>query len=288
MPQNNLIPQAAPHTIHDGLAVYSIGEGPTVLLMPPPHGFPLGPAVEGHLAQVLLKVGCQVVTFDPPGAFQSSRPLDLGMPEILECTGESLDVLKIQQPITVLGHSMAGLCAIAYSLAHPDLVAKLVLVGALSGAPAIARCKAMPWGRWLTGSDRWKFTLLGLRLSMGRGNLVTHKKLLRLLWKASHVDQSLIPELEVLPTDRRLAAPPRDAWPRVARKLDYSMRLGELAMPTLVCVGRSDPQAPVACSEELARAIPQSRLVIFERSGHYPFVEEVQAFTETLSDFLAA
>jgi proline iminopeptidase len=70
--------------------------------------------------------------------------------------------------------------------------------------------------------------------------------------------------------------------------LDYSQQVKEIQVPTLVCVGRSDPQAPVPCSEELAQSLPEAHLVIFERSGHYPFIEERQHFVEVLSSFLAA
>ncbi|MGV1008884.1 MAG: alpha/beta fold hydrolase, partial [Dermatophilaceae bacterium] len=34
--------------------------------------------------------------------------------------------------------------------------------------------------------------------------------------------------------------------------------------------GRQDPQYPPACSQELARGIPESRVVWFDHSGHFP------------------
>ena len=74
----------------------------------------------------------------------------------------------------------------------------------------------------------------------------------------------------------------------VARHLDYSQRVKEIRIPTLVCGGRLDPQAPVSCSEELAQGLPDAHLIVFERSGHYPFIEERQRFAEILSSFLAA
>lgn len=145
----------------------------------------------------------------------------------------------------------------------------------------------MPWGMQLADLDFWQFVLWGLQLSAGFGNLAMHKKLLRLLWKYSYADKSLIPRLEIIPEDYHLPAPVRDKWPKIARQLDYSRRLKEICVPALICVGRFDPQAPVACSEELARSIPEARLVIFEQSGHYPFVEERQQFMQVLSGFLA-
>jgi proline iminopeptidase len=42
----------------------------------------------------------------------------------------------------------------------------------------------------------------------------------------------------------------------------------------------------MACSEELARGISGARLVVFEQSGHLPFVEEPERFLRELNGFL--
>ncbi len=81
-------------------------------------------------------------------------------------------------------------------------------------------------------------------------------------------------------------AHPRTQWGQVARYLDYRPRLSEVRTPTLILVGRHDPQMPPACAQELAAGIPNARLVIFERSGHYPFLEEPDAFWEAICAFL--
>ncbi|MDQ3855189.1 MAG: alpha/beta hydrolase, partial [Chloroflexota bacterium] len=81
-------------------------------------------------------------------------------------------------------------------------------------------------------------------------------------------------------------AHPRTRWGLVARRLDYRRRLGELGAPTLLLVGRHDPQMPLACSEELTAGIPDARLVVFEQSGHYPFLEEPEAFWGAVGPFL--
>ena len=54
----------------------------------------------------------------------------------------------------------------------------------------------------------------------------------------------------------------------------------------MVLVGRHNPEGPLPCSKELFEGISHARLVIFERSGHYPFVEENSRFTEALDVFL--
>jgi proline iminopeptidase len=242
---------------------------------------------ESPLAHILVEIDGGVVTFDPPGAFRSTRPAQVTMPEIVDCAEEALKACGVQGPLAVVGHSMGGLCALAFTLAYPGRVAKLVLIGSVSGGPAIARGKGLPWGMHRASLDFWRFAWWGFQVSTGRGSLAVHKRLLRLLWKLSYVDQRFIPALEIAPEDHRLLAPVRDRWPQVARRLDFSSSLKDIAVPTLVCVGRLDPQAPVSCSQELGRGIPGARLEIFEHSGHYPFIEEEPGFTRVLDEFLA-
>ena len=73
----------------------------------------------------------------------------------------------------------------------------------------------------------------------------------------------------------------------MARRLDYVPRLAQIAAPTLIMCGRYYPQYPPACSEELARHIKGAELIIFERSGHYPFIEEPEAFSSAVTTFLS-
>lgn len=272
-------------TMRGGLAIYTVGLGEPLLLMPYPHGFTLESTAEGPLARLLAGLGRQVITFDPPGAFRSTRPARVDMPEMLESAEETLETTAVSGAVDLVGHSMGGLAALAFTLEQPERVQRLVLVDTIAGGPAIQRGNGMPWNwRW-SDPDFWRFVRWGWPLGRGKGNLATHKRLLQLIKDASYVDKSQIPRIAIEAGDNRRPAPVRDRWPTVARRLDYSRRLGQVRAPTLVGVGRFDPQAPVACSEELARGIPRARLVIFERSGHYPFVEEPRRFAGEVVSF---
>ena len=279
-----------PFAVHDGLACYAAGAGEAVFLMPYPHGFGRAPIVQEPLAAVLRELDQQVVSFDPPGMFNTRRTARVSMPEMLNCAEEALDTLGIAGPLTLVGHNMGGFCAIAYALARPERVKRLSIIGSLASASAIQHAKGLPWGDWLTGRDRLRYIYWGFRLSWGLGgNLALHKQMLQLLMYASYADKSLVPGVEIEKDDRHRPAPVRDVWPRTifAQRLDYRARLSEIRVPALIGVGCHDPQAPVGCSEELAQGIPGARLIIFERSGHYPFTEEPDLFRQTLAEFLA-
>lgn len=64
-------------------------------------------------------------------------------------------------------------------------------------------------------------------------------------------------------------------------------QLPQIGCPTLVTVGRHDWITPVSCSETIADLIPGSELVVFEKSGHSPQVEEAELFQKVVREFLA-
>lgn len=55
-------------------------------------------------------------------------------------------------------------------------------------------------------------------------------------------------------------------------------RLGEIAHPVALIAGRHDRTCPVGAHEELAAEIPGAQLTVLERSGHFGFLEEPEAF----------
>ena len=62
--------------------------------------------------------------------------------------------------------------------------------------------------------------------------------------------------------------------------------LGRIACPTVVICGREDRRTPVAAHEELAGLIPGAKLRVIERAGHFTPLEEPQAVTYALRDWL--
>jgi proline iminopeptidase len=271
---------------HAGLAVYQLGSGEPLLLMPAPHGFVAGPTAEGPLATLLARLGRTVITFDPPGAFRSTRTARVNLAEMLNCAAEALVACGIDGPVDLVGHSMSGLCALAFAVEQPDVVRRLLLIGSVAGGPSVLRGRGLPLCWSFADARFWRAAWLGMWLRSGHGSLAQHKRMLELIWRASYHDPAHVPSVAVEPDDARRPAPIRDRWPRVAQSIDDSRRLAAVRAPTLVCVGRYDPQAPVACSEELAAGMPSARLVIFEGSGHYPFVEEAERFAAQAAGFL--
>ncbi len=69
---------------------------------------------------------------------------------------------------------------------------------------------------------------------------------------------------------------------------DYRESVREIDVPTLLCFGADEKLFPAAAGEDLAERIRGSRLVVFEESGHCPFLEEPDRFNAELEQFVAS
>ncbi len=63
-------------------------------------------------------------------------------------------------------------------------------------------------------------------------------------------------------------------------------RIADVEVPTLVLVGLHDRNVGVDVARDVARSIPQARLVILERSAHFPDIEEPGEYAAAVRAFL--
>lgn len=68
---------------------------------------------------------------------------------------------------------------------------------------------------------------------------------------------------------------------------DHTAELGSLKMPVLVMAGRFDGIVYPALALRFKRYLPQAEMVIFEKSGHFPFLEETDHHAEVIKTFLS-
>ncbi len=273
-----------PQCVHQGLAIYGIGQGDPVLLMPGPHRFQQpGDGSAAPLIEGLIRLGRRVISFDPPGSGHSTRASHLSMAEIHECADETLDQSNIRGRIDGMGHSMGGLCMLAYALARPARIRRLVLVGTGSGGPAYMNAPGALWNR--THPAFWRMALLGI-LHIVWPCQALQNVMVNFIERHSYVDKRWVTPQPILPSDWFRTRQAHTEWHRIARKLNYRARLGAIEAPTLLLCGRHDPQFPPACTQELAEAMKSAHAVLFEQSGHYPFIEESSAFWPVVGAFL--
>jgi 3-oxoadipate enol-lactonase len=70
------------------------------------------------------------------------------------------------------------------------------------------------------------------------------------------------------------------------KALDLTDRLSAVAVPTLIVVGEDDPGTPVAASRAIHERVAGSELVVLKSASHLSNIEQPEAFTKALLDFL--
>lgn len=71
------------------------------------------------------------------------------------------------------------------------------------------------------------------------------------------------------------------------RRADLLPQLSTLTMPALVIGGRHDRAIPIRHQELIAEALLDAELVVFEASGHFPYLEEPERFSDVVAAFVA-
>ena len=276
----------APAVMTNDLAVYIVGEGEPILVFPYPHAGTNEPMAQSDFSNNFIALGRKVITFDVPGAYASTREPKVDMNEMLECALDALEAAGVEGKIDVAGHSMGGLVALAFALEHPERVDQLLLINTLSGFDASLKW-GMPGSAWTwRQKEYWQLMYWGIRLQNGRGNLAMHKRLMYLMAEASFVDKAYVPDLKIDADDKDKLTPVRFNWSKALWNINYAERLDQVKVSTLITAGRHDVQTPIECALELTTGIPNNRFVIFENSGHSPFVEEKEKYLEVVGTFL--
>ena len=224
-----------------------------------------------------VTAGYRVILLDCPGWGQSDTVVCTGSRSDLNAGALKavLDGLGIARAHLV-GNSMGGHSAVAFALANPDRVGKLVLMGGGTGGPSLYAPMPTEGIKLLQGVYRDP-TIENLRKMMSVfvydvSSLTEEQMAMRLenvLARRDHLENFVA----------SLAANPRQ-FP------DFNARLPEIVAPTLVIWGRDDRFVPMDVGLRLLAGIANSQLHVFARCGHWAQWEHADAFNEMVLAFL--
>jgi proline iminopeptidase len=70
-------------------------------------------------------------------------------------------------------------------------------------------------------------------------------------------------------------------------RFDVRPQLKKIEIPMLVLAGRFDRMVPPKVTVQYKNLAPQAKFIMFEKSGHFPFIEENEKTLTALRAFLA-
>lgn len=243
------------------------GSGPTVILL---HG--LGGSTQNWLFTLgQLAEKYHVLVPDQIGFGKSDKPtVNYRIQTYVDFLDQFCKQLKIERA-TLVGNSMGGWIAAAYTVAFPARVERLVLVDSTGYAPP-------------AGFDYQSLYALNPATKEGMKALATRVFYNKIYSSDAFVDQLLA---------QRMSA--GDGYTinmlieSVIRKEDFlDGRVQSIKQPTLIVWGREDGLTPLSDSERFKKEISNSTLVVLEQCGHFPQVEKAAEFNAAVMKFLAS
>jgi pimeloyl-ACP methyl ester carboxylesterase len=268
------------------------GEGPLLFLISPGWGVGSGYLQRGFN---FLRERFRLVFVDTRGSGQSGRPDDQmkmssnNMADDLEALREYLGISTFQ----LLGHSNSGAIALSYAERYKNHVHKLVLIDSqLLGFSAGNDTQAFLEAR--AEDSRYKTAVqAAIGHFSGKAKPLANDaelsafvaELLPLYLQSPEKNLALAREQLLVEQISLYAFNAQNAADKAAGS-DQTVLLDQVRAPTLVMVGRHDWICPVPVAERIHAGIGNSRLVMFEESGHMPWIEEPDKFAVELIQFL--
>lgn len=247
-----------------------VGQGPPVVLL---HGFASSLENWALVIPMLAKTH-RVIALDLKGFGWTDRPNADYSPQAQAALVKALLDERGVGPAAIVAHSWGSSVALAFALAYPDRVTKLALYDAwvyesqLPSMFQLSRAKGLGEALFaLFYSER-----ADERITLG-------------FYDPELVTQQLVDDVELA-----FARPgTKAAALATVRGMEFSKVEGAystITAPTLLLWGREDVVTPPSIGERLVRQLPNARLVVYPRCGHFPMLEAVNDSTRELWRFL--
>ena len=221
----------------------------------------------------------RVVRYDHRGFGQSSAPA--GPASMVDDVYSLLTFLNIDRAYLV-GCSMGGGAALDFTLAHPEMVDGLVLVGAgVSGAPD-------------EEDDALADAFQKIQDAAKAGDFDTANELEVRMWVdgVGRAPDQVDPAFRAKASAMNRALYDRDAemnaieWQ--STESPAYPRLESVTAPTLVIVGDRDLSEIQKAADTMAERIPGAKKVVMRNTAHLPSMELPDQFNQILGDFLSS
>ncbi|SDW51418.1 proline iminopeptidase [Marininema mesophilum] len=262
----------------------SYGEGETIVFL---HGGP-GDEHRYFLPHVLpLAETHEIFFYDQRGCGQSQQVNDPSLYTMMREV-ETLEALRREKgwdKMNLLGQSWGTMLGLLYASQYPERVRRLLLVSAVG----------------VQGKDLHRF-IVNLQQRMSPEE---QKVMARLESEKDALGLERYHELEkeiIFPwyvyersnltrlTESKVNEKVHDRmWTDISTHFDLREKLhGLKGLPLRVIQGKWDLITPEDLTETLFPYLPSKDLVVFEQSGHWPFLEEPKHFIEAVREFFPA
>ncbi len=212
----------------------------------------------------------RVTLFNLPG-FHGSQPAMLAlMDAYVAIIEDGFDEFGIGKDSVLIGNGFGGTIALAFALAHPERISKLVVSDAAAGFP--------PEGREAFATMAEKVADGGL----GSIAEIAAKRVFSPAYLAAHPEKIEERKQVLLQIDPKAF----QAACRILQETDLVPLLHHLKVPTLVVCGEFDQATPPVLNRQIVEKVAGARYVELPGCGHCPPLEQPEQFLSAIKEFV--
>jgi len=212
----------------------------------------------------------RVTLFNLPGFHGSEPAISPLMDAYVARIEDGFVEWKIGRDAILLGNGFGGTVALAFALAHPEMIEKLVVSDAGAGFPdegkkafAVMADKVAEGGLGAVAEIAAKRVYSPAYLAANPGMIEDRKKVL----------------MGINPKAFQQAC-------KILQETDLVPSLHRLDVPTLVICGEFDQATPPALNKVVAENVPGAKYVELKGCGHCPPLEQPQQFLAAIKEFV--
>ena len=255
-----------------------VGDGPALVFV---HG--LGASWQSWLENIPeFARDHRVVAMDLPGFGYSDLPEgDISIEYYASWTFRLLDELGIEA-CAVVGNSMGGFIAAEMAIRRPERVQRLAVVSAAVFWQEYRR--AQPLVQLARMSD----AIVARALTRVTDDVATRPRLRSWALATAGFRYPHLIDRELAHEMVRSARRTDGFLPALEALADFPLEeeLPKISCPALIVWGAHDALVPVKDAKRMEELIPDSRRVVFERTGHVAMLERPERFNRVLREFL--
>lgn len=243
------------------------GNGIPMLMI---HGFG-GAYTHFDAMAALMKDKYRVIRVDLPGFGLSDMPAAYPTDDFRESYQDYIqfliDTLSLDS-LYVIGNSLGGMIAWNTAADHSDKVKKLVLL-----SPAGYELE-----QTLAPGNIFRNPLAKQFALRGQFKFMTRSGLEKAFYKKDKVDDELVNKIYMF--TNRDGVIPHMLNIALSKNFPDTNKMKNVQCPTLIIWGKEDVVIPVQHAALFEKDIPDSKVVIFENSGHCPMIEDPEMTTD--------
>lgn len=217
-----------------------------------------------------LAANHRVTLFNLPGFHGSQPPLLPLMDAYVATIEDGFQEFGIARDAVLIGNGFGGTLALAFAIAHPERIGKLVLCDAAGCFPA---------------EGRKQFEIMARKVEEGGLAAIAEiaaKRVYSPSYLAAHPEKIEERKNVLLAIDSKGF----QAACKILQECDLSPVLHHLRVPTLVICGELDQATPPSLNKEIVERVAGAVYVELPGCGHCPPLEQPEAFIKSIRDFV--